>query len=118
MYGLPAGSPARREVVARAYQSASVYARGAALGAGAALWKFQNDENGARGWYYRHFGRQFARARGLGHGLGTENGSFLFETIEVGKTDGTMRISVERRSRTRSRGWSKWVPARVGCFAC
>ena len=43
-YGLPAGSPARREVVARAYQSASVYARGAALGARAALWNFQNDQ--------------------------------------------------------------------------
>ena len=44
MYGLPADSPARREVVARAYQSASVYARGAALGARAALWNFQNDQ--------------------------------------------------------------------------
>ena len=63
-----------------------------------------NDDHGAQGWYYRHFGRQFARARGLGHGLGTENGSFLFETTEVGETDGTMRISVERRSRTRPSG--------------
>ena len=48
-YGLPeGGSPARREVVVRAYQSASVYARGAALGARAALWTAQTMIMGPR----------------------------------------------------------------------
>ena len=57
------------------------------------------EEHGAQGWYFRHCGSQ-------------TNGSYLFKTIERGKTDAFSEISVVRRSRTRSRGWSKWVPTR------